>query len=184
MGKLTPIHLVETSVWLILAIVFFVFSFEFDQEIEIYQFGATGWPRAILGMLVVVTLGNLYHQIRHGSDAQAGRVGITDDETPVYSGLGAVANLIAILLLPFAYALSLKPAGFYATTPVFIVLVILLLGERRLNWIIGITLLIYILLMVLFMIVLNAPLPQGNVSPFYDISAFMLRMNTRLQEMF
>jgi hypothetical protein len=31
--------------------------------------------------------------------------------------------------------------------------------------------------------VLNAPLPQGNVSPFYDYSAFILRMNSQFQQL-
>jgi len=34
------------------------------------------------------------------------------------------------------------------------------------------------------MVVLNAPLPQGTVSPFYDFSALMLRMNNQLQHLF
>jgi hypothetical protein len=34
------------------------------------------------------------------------------------------------------------------------------------------------------MVILNAPLPQGTVSPFYDFSAFMLRMNNQLQNLF
>jgi hypothetical protein len=43
---------------------------------------------------------------------------------------------------------------------------------------------IYTLLILLFMVVLNAPLPQGNVSPFYDISAFMLKTKTQLDQLF
>ena len=70
------------------------------------------------------------------------------------------------------FALSLKPVGFYSATPFFIAAIIFLLGEKRIKWIISITLLIYSLLILLFMVVLNAPLPQGNVSPFYDFSAF------------
>ena len=34
----------------------------------------------------------------------------------------------------------------------------------------------------LFLVVLNAPLPQGNTSPFYDFSAWILTMNTQLQK--
>jgi hypothetical protein len=87
-------------------------------------------------------------------------------------------------LLPFAYAISLKPVGFYAGTPVFIALIMLAWGERRLGFILGSTVVIYTLLILLFMVVLNAPLPQGNVSPFYDISAFMLKTKTQLDQLF
>jgi hypothetical protein len=57
-------------------------------------------------------------------------------------------------------------------------------GERRLGFILGSTVVIYTLLILLFMVVLNAPLPQGNVSPFYDISAFMLKTKTQLDQLF
>jgi len=43
---------------------------------------------------------------------------------------------------------------------------------------------IYFLIILLFMVLLNAPLPQGNVSPFYDFSAFMLTINTKLHQSF
>ena len=93
-------------------------------------------------------------------------------------------NIGGFLILPLIFAWSLKPVGFYAATPIFTALVILLLGERRPKWVLGITLFIYAMLILLFMVVLNAPLPQGTVSPFYDFSAFMLRMNTQLQNLF
>ena len=68
--------------------------------------------------------------------------------------------------------------------PVFIALIMLAWGERRLGFILGSTVVIYALLILLFMVVLNAPLPQGNVSPFYDISAFMLKTKTQLDQLF
>ena len=46
-----------------------------------------------------------------------------------------------------------------------------------------VTLVIYTFLIILFMFLLNAPLPQGNVSPFYDFSAFMLKTKTQLQQL-
>jgi len=183
MTKLKISHIVETLVWLSIVIVFFVFSFEFNQEIEIYIYGATGWPRVILGILLLVTLGNFLHLYKKGSAEQQGRIGITDDDEGIsYKSFGSVQKLITILLLPFIYAWSLKPVGFYAATPVFITLLIILLGEKRIKWILANTLFIYFLIILLFMVLLNAPLPQGNVSPFYDFSALMLTLNTKLHQ--
>ena len=183
MSKLKTSHKVETLIWLTIVVVFFGYSFEFSQEIEIYKFGATGWPRVVLGLLLLVTLGNFLHLYKKGSEAQQGRVGITDQEEDIsYDGIGSIKKLIAILATPLIFAWSLKPVGFYSATPVFIVLIILLLGEKRIKWVIGITLFIYFLLIFLFMVILNAPLPQGNISPFYDFSAFMLTLNTKLHQ--
>ena len=183
MSKLKTSHIVETLVWLSIVLVFYLFSFEFDQEIEIYKFGATGWPRAILAILLFVTIGNFQHLYKKGSGAQLGRIGISDDEEEIsYDGIGPVINLIAILSLPLIFSMSLKPVGFYSATPIFIALLIVLLGEKRIKWILSITLFIYFLLILLFMVILNAPLPQGNVSPFYDFSALMLTINTNLHQ--
>ena len=183
MSKLKTSHKVETLIWLTIVVVFFGYSFEFSQEIEIYKFGATGWPRVVLGLLLLVTLGNFLHLYKKGSEAQQGRVGITDQEEDIsYDGIGSIKKLIAILAMPLIFAWSLKPVGFYSAAPVFIVLIILLLGEKRIKWVIGITLFIYFLLIFLFMVILNAPLPQGNISPFYDFSAFMLTLNTKLHQ--
>ena len=185
MGKLTKLHIFEAAIWASFVAIFFAFSFEFNREIEIYKFGATGWPRAVLIVLVIVLLGNLWHQSQHGSAAQVGRVGITDDDVDVADKTaGSIATIVTFLLLPMVYAWSLKPVGFYSATPFFIAFVIVLLGERRLKQVCGITALIYGLLIGLFMLILNAPLPQGTVSPFYDFSAFMLRMSNQLQSMF
>ena len=185
MGKLNTSHLVEAITWTAIAALFFIYSFEFNQKIEIYKFGATAWPRSILSMLILVIVGNLFYQRANGSNPQPGRVGISEDDLEgADKSLSSFVNIGCFLVLPLIFAWSLKPVGFYAASPIFIACVIYLLGERRTNWIAGITAFIYINIIGLFMIVLNAPLPQGTGSPFYDFSAFMLRLNTKLQNFF
>lgn len=184
MGKIDKFHLIELCIWAMIFVVFFAYSFEFDQKIEIYKFGATGWPRAILLMLVLVVIGNLFYQYQHGSRAQEGRVGITDDDlSDVNKTPGSLMNITAFILTPLFYAWLLKPVGFYSATPIFAAAVIMLLGERRPKYIIGISLFIYAILIALFMVLLNAPLPQGTMFPFYDFSGFMLRINNHIQHM-
>lgn len=185
MGQLGKSHMIETVVWSLIAIIFFGYTFEFNQPIEIYKFGATGWPRVIILLLLLVTAGNLYHHFKYGSAIQKGRVGIAEtDESPTdYSKPATLAKIIAILFTPFLFAYLLKPVGMYSAAPFFIAAVIWLFGERRWKWIISITILIYAILLGLFVVTLNAPLPQGNVSPFYDFSGFILKMNTLLQQL-
>ena len=56
-------------------------------------------------------------------------------------------------------------------------------NPEKFKHILAITGLIYLSLLGLFVVALNAPLPQGNMSPFYDYSAFILSLNTQLQQM-
>ena len=185
MGKLSRSDILEAFFWLLIAVIFFAVSFSFNQPIEIYKFGATGWPRVILFLMALVALGNFYHAYSKGSKAQEGRVGAKENDEPIeYTSTGQYFKTGMVLLLPLLYALSLKPVGFYSGTPIFIALIMIAWGERRVRFILTNTILIYAILIGLFMLVLNAPLPQGNMSPFYDISAFMLKTKTQLDQMF
>ena len=185
MGKLSRPDIFEAVFWLLISVIFFVVSFSFNQPIEIYKFGATGWPRVILFLMALVCLGNFYYAYSKGSKAQEGRVGAKENDEPIeYTSIGQYFKTGVVLMLPLVYALSLKPVGFYSGTPIFIALIMIAWGERRVRFILINTILIYAILIVLFMLVLNAPLPQGNMSPFYDISAFMLKTKTQLDQMF
>jgi len=179
MGRLTRTHLVEAVIFLLIVAVFYAFSFEFNQTIEIYRFGATAWPRVVLAMLLIATLGNIWFQYKHGSVSQ-GTIGQSDDEAD-YSDPGMIPRMAAVLLTPFVFAWLLKPVGIYFSAPFFIAAIIWLFGERRWKAILLMTALIYFIFIGLFLVILNAPLPQGNTSPFYDFSAWILTLNAKLQ---
>ena len=107
MSKLKIGHIVETLVWLSIVLVFYVFSFEFDQEIEIYKYGATGWPRTILVILFLVSLGNFLQTYKKGSGSQVGRVGISDEDEEInYDDFSAIKKLLSILCLPLIFSIS------------------------------------------------------------------------------
>ena len=179
MGRLTRTHLVEAIVFLLIVVVFYGFSFEFNQPIEIYRFGATAWPRVVIGFLLIATIGNIWFQYNHGSKSQ-GTIGQSNDEAD-FSEPGTFVRMTAVLMTPFVFAWLLKPVGIYFSAPFFIAAIIWLFGERRWTAILIMTVVIYVLFVGLFLVILNAPLPQGNVSPFYDFSAWILTMNAKLQ---
>ncbi|MEM8980596.1 MAG: tripartite tricarboxylate transporter TctB family protein [Pseudomonadota bacterium] len=185
MGRLTRTHLIEAVVWLGIICVFFAYSFEFNQPIEIYRFGATAWPRVVIGLLLIATLGNLYYHYKNGSVAQGGLFGAASDEDTVsiFSEGKTLIRMALVLFTPFLFAYLLRPVGIYFSAPFFIALVMVLFGERRWKAILIMTAVIYVIFIGLFLVVLNAQLPQGNVSPFYDFSAWMLKMNTQLREL-
>lgn len=184
MGKLTRQHITETVIWLAMAVVLFVYSFDFNQPGEIYPPGPSAWPRGVLALMILAALGNLYFHWKNGDALQEGRIGLTrDDETlNAERDWGAKLRIGLILIIPFIYAASLKTIGFYSATPFFIVAIILLMGERRPVIILVITVFIYLLLIVFFLVLLNANLPQGTLRPFYDISSQFLIWNTQFHE--
>ena len=122
MGRLTRGHLVEAAIFLLIVVIFFGLSFEFNQPIEIYRFGATAWPRVVIGLLFIATLGNIWFQYRHGSAGQS-TIGQTDDR-PDFSQPGTIPRMVAVLLAPFVFAWLLKPVGIYFSAPFFIAIII------------------------------------------------------------
>jgi len=184
MGNLNSQHIVETIVWLTLAALLFALSFNFNQPGEIYPPGPSAWPRGVILLMVFAAFGNLYYHWKNGDSLQEGRIGLTrDDETlNADRDWGALFRIGAILIVPFLFAASLKPIGFYCAAPVFIVAIILLMGERRPLAILINTILIYCLLILFFLVLLNANLPQGTVRPFYDVSSQFLIWNTQFHE--
>ncbi|MEO9823236.1 MAG: tripartite tricarboxylate transporter TctB family protein [Paracoccaceae bacterium] len=177
--------MVEAIVWFLIVAVFFGFSFEFNQPIEIYKFGATAWPRVVLFLLLIATIGNLYYQYKYGSAPQAGLVGIADTsgDSNALKDPVTLLRMLAVLFTPFIFAWLLKPVGIYFSAPFFIAAIMWLFGERRIKSILIVTAVIYVIFLGLFLVILNAPLPQGNTSPFYDFSAWILRLNTQLREL-
>ncbi len=80
----------------------------------------------------------------------------------------------AILALPIFFAALLDDFGFYALAPVFIIGVMILMGERRITRMAMIMPLIFGLLLAFFVSLLYVGLPTGNVKPFYTFGNWIV----------
>jgi hypothetical protein len=165
---------IETALWIIFAVVAYALSFEFDKDIETYKFNATGWPRVVLILTVLAALGHLLTSWRDVeanmalARAEAAERGETD-----WSGR---LRVLAMLILPLIYAYLLQDVGFYILTPFFIFLILFIGGERRIKWLLGVTFVLYGLLLFIFARLLFLNLPIGTAQPFYNISNWMLEI--------
>ncbi len=110
MGQLRTGHLVEAGIWLLLCLILFIYSFEFDQGIEIYKFGATAWPRAIILLMAIAALGQLFHHWKRGDETSSEIISAATDEgsgettkDAHYSDFNWYLSTFGLLLIPFAY---------------------------------------------------------------------------------
>lgn len=100
MGNLKTAHIVEAVLWLLLAGVLYAYSFGFDRGIEIYKFGATGWPRAVLLLIAIAAVGQLaYHWKVGAGDAVSGDGGAA----PRHATMQWYLWTFFLLALPLAY---------------------------------------------------------------------------------
>lgn len=174
----------EVAFWLVLAVGAFALTYGFNYEIEIYRFGAYGWPRVVAGIMFLAVLGQLYHDLvygrrRGGSPAGGGETAAAGETAaPVEAGearnLRYYLRMAVILGLPMLYAALLNSIGFFALTPFFIAAFLYTAGERRWKWILGITVCLYLFLVIVFSRLFYVGLPVGNLHPFYDFSNWLL----------
>lgn len=164
----------EVAFWLLFAAGAFALTFTFDQEIEIYAFGAAGWPRAVTLLVALAALGQLWADLRAGPASASGYAVVDAARRGGDAAVRFYSRMALTLGLPLLYASLLETIGFYCLTPFFIAAYLVLLGERRWPWVLGITLGIYAMFLLLFARLLFVGLPTGNVSPFYDVSNWLL----------
>ncbi len=110
MGQLRTGHLVEAGLWLSLCLFLYIYSFEFDKDIEIYKFGASAWPRAIILLMAIAAIGQLIHHWKRGDESSSQIIdAATDDGAEEaaheahHEGLKWYASTFALLVIPFAY---------------------------------------------------------------------------------
>lgn len=173
MSRIPLRTMVEAGLWIAFAIVAYIFTYDFDRNIETYRFNATGWPRTVLVLLAVAALAHVFQVYRDSLASQADDRGAADEAVDERPGRSAW-RLAAMLGLPVVYAFLLEPFGFFVTTPVFIFLFLLLAEERRWRYLIGLSLGLHVVLIFIFGKLLYLSLPTGNVHPFYDISNWIL----------
>ncbi|MXZ80843.1 MAG: hypothetical protein F4Z15_05640 [Gammaproteobacteria bacterium] len=129
MRNLRAGHIVEAVFWLGLVLFLYLNSFDFDQEIEIYKYGASAWPRAILLLIAVAAVGQFAGHWLRGENRSLGMLDKASDD-----GAEAAARLsdhnnpkwyawtFLLLAIPFIYmnlpeilatALSLEKPGLH-----------------------------------------------------------------------
>ncbi len=175
MKRLQGRQVVEIAFWFIFAVLAYYFSFSFDREIEIYRFGASGWPRVIIVGIFVVTLCLLLQQLRSKSGGtEAEKEPGTAPEQSEEGEKSSAAQVAAALVTPVIFAVILPYTGFYVTTPFFVLAFLVITGERRPAFLVAVPLAISVVLILFFTRVFYVGLPVGYWHPFYDISNWLI----------
>lgn len=162
---------IEGLIWLAFAALAFALTYEFDQPLRGYAFGASGWPRAIILMIGVGGAGLLVSGLLASKSAERG-TGTSNDspETAVDRANSADSGWRQVLEpkrlltfgLPLAYVLAMHRFGFLFVSPVFLIAYMYLFGYRRWPVLIGVNLAIYGLVLLIFVRLLYTAFPPGQ----------------------
>jgi len=167
MGRLSLGQWFEVGIWLVVAGAAFGFSLHFDRSIEMYRFGAAGWPRVIILLIALAALGQFVQDLRTAEDTQPQESGFFDS----FSDHGGhfILRMGLTLVLPIVYAALLQGMGYYFLTPFFLAGYLYLTGERRVTALILVPLFIYGTVTLIFTRLLYVGLPIGYWPGFYDL---------------
>ena len=158
----------EWLFWVVLAILAYVQTGNFDQEIAEYAFGASGWPRALCLAIALGATGQLAYQAL--SIARAGARPSAAPTTGLF-GLSAwrLIQRLGIFVLPLLYLFVMPSIGFYVATPLFIFGLLVLLEVRSPIALFTVTLVVYGLVLLIFTRLFYVALPIGNIESFYNL---------------
>ncbi len=167
MGRLSLGQWFEVGVWLAVAGVAYGFSLQFDRDIEMYRFGAAGWPRSIILLIVLGAVGQFVQDLRTVPETRTRESGYLDRFSE--HGPHFFLRMGLTLVLPIVYAALLQGMGYYFLTPFFLAGYLYLTGERRVTALILVPLLIYSAVTLIFTRLLYVGLPIGYWPGFYDL---------------
>ncbi len=174
MSRLTPGQWFEVAVWIALAAFAYAVSFTFDREIEMYKFGAAGWPRVVILLIVVAAVGQFLQNLKAGQPAARHDPGyfgkFFEHGRQFYVRMGIT------LALPIVYASLLNGTGYYFTTPLFLAAYLYMTGVRQVRPLILVPLVIYVVVTFIFTRILYVGLPVGYWPGFYDFSNWLISL--------
>lgn len=160
----------EWIIWVGLAVLVYAQTDRFDQDIAEYAFGASGWPRSLCLAVIVGATGQFVYQmttIWRGRDLA---VEESDDGVREKLGISALVQRLGIFVGPLIYLYAMPSVGFYVATPVFIVVLLLLLEVRSVTAIATVTAIVYGLALLVFTRLFFVALPTGHIEALYDVN--------------
>ena len=161
--------LAEWVAWLAIAWFFYRQTALFDETIGSYRYGATGWPRTLAVCVAIGATGQMLY--RFFVRETAGPVAAAVPETTPWA---TRAQRIAILALPLVWLWFTPRIGFYVTTPLFIVALLLVLEVRSVRALLGVTAVVYGLVLLIFTRYFYVGLPVGSFDGFYEVNNWIV----------
>ena len=154
-------YLLEAGVWLVFVLLAFIYTFQFDDPLPVYDWGPAHWPRVILLCMFAASLRLLYRDWRQSGllIQSAGRA--SDDDNFASLETSIKIRMVLIFVVPVLYTFLMHKMGFLLVTPFFIFGYMWLMGVQRIRTLIILTTCIYSALVLIFVKLIFTYLPPG-----------------------
>ena len=154
-------YLLEAGVWLVFVLLAFIYTFQFDDPLPVYDWGPAHWPRVILLCMFAASLRLLYRDWRQSGFLiqSAGRESDGDNSTQLETSIKI--RMVLIFVVPVLYTFLMHKMGFLLVTPFFLFGYMWLMGVQRIRTLIVLTICIYSALVLIFVKLIFTYLPPG-----------------------
>ncbi|MCY4460849.1 MAG: tripartite tricarboxylate transporter TctB family protein [Albidovulum sp.] len=162
----------EMAVWLLICGIVYSQTGLFDREIPDYEFGATGWPRALciaaaFGAVAQFCLQRIVaRRAPENANAKSGAKSGGDWRT--------LAQRAAVFVFPLLWLYLAPRVGFYISAPFFVAGMLLLMEVRSPVNLFAVTAAIYALVLLFFTRLFFVALPVGRIEAFYDVNVAII----------
>ncbi|CUH78236.1 Tripartite tricarboxylate transporter TctB family protein [Tritonibacter multivorans] len=162
----------EWVFWITLVALYAQQTTFFDETLQNYRLGATGWPRGLCYVAIAGATGQLvsrllaiHRRTAENSDSDGFRVQRNWSQT---------AQHLAIFGFPFCFLYAVPSVGFYVAAPVFILGLLLLLGVRKPRTIALVVAIVFGLFLLIFTRFFYVALPVGSIPAFYNVNVTVI----------
>ncbi|MDD3656765.1 MAG: tripartite tricarboxylate transporter TctB family protein [Atribacterota bacterium] len=149
-------EIILSMIFIIVSIIVFALTFQFPHQTV--ALAPTAFPRFISASLILLSIILLIQGIKGITKGASGQSGQKEEKLKKYKGF--IFKLILMMFLAFLYTRIIGKIGYLASTPPFIAGNMLLFKERRVTWIIALSLTITFLLYFIFRMVFKIPIPR------------------------
>lgn len=158
----------EWLFWSGLALILWMQTGAFSEEIAEYKFGADGWPKVVIIGLVIGATGQAALKWLAPQQQQASEP--EDSASQERVSWRKRGQQIAIFGLPLLYLWAMHRIGFFIASPLFIVLYLYILEVRNWRHILGVTVIICVAVSYVFVRLFYVALPVGAWESFYALN--------------
>lgn len=158
----------EWLFWSVLALILWLQTGAFSEEIAEYKFGADGWPKmVILGLFVGATGQAALKWFDPSDGAPDG-----EDEVAVAPDRSwqKIGQKLAIFGLPLVYLWAMHRIGFFVASPLFILAYLYILEVRNWRYLLGVTAIVLAIIFFVFVRLFYVAVPVGAWETFYAIN--------------
>jgi hypothetical protein len=148
-------EIILSILFIIVSITVFALTFQFPHQTV--ALAPTAFPRFISASLMILSVILLIQGIKGMNKKISGQ---KEEKVQNENDKIFIFKLIIMIFLAFIYTRVIGKIGYLGATPPFIAGTMLLFKERRIAWIVGLSLTTTVLLYLIFRIIFKIPIPR------------------------